>query len=42
MTIKQAEVADIIVEDGVIKGVKTTSGAVYNAKAVILCYRRVS
>ena len=37
LTIKQAEVTDIIVENGEIKGVKTYSGATYNAKAVILC-----
>lgn len=37
LDIRQAEVASIIVEDGVIKGIKTTSGIVYNAKAVILC-----
>lgn len=37
LDIRQAEVASIIVEDGVIKGIKTTSGTIYNAKAVILC-----
>lgn len=37
LTIKQAEVTDIIVEDQKIIGVKTFSGAVYNCKAVILC-----
>ncbi len=37
LTIRQGEVAEIIVEDGVIAGVKSYSGAVYNAKAVILC-----
>lgn len=37
LTIKQAEVAEIIVEEGVIKGVKTSSGAIYYAKAVVLC-----
>lgn len=37
LTVRQAEVSEIIVEDGVIKGVKTVSGAVYNAKAVVLC-----
>ncbi|MFQ8649846.1 MAG: tRNA uridine-5-carboxymethylaminomethyl(34) synthesis enzyme MnmG [Lachnospira sp.] len=35
--IRQAEVSDIIVNDGVIGGVKTVSGAVYEAKSVILC-----
>lgn len=37
LTIRQAEVSEIIVENGVIKGVKTFSGAVYYAKAVVLC-----
>lgn len=37
LTIRQAEVSELIVEDDVIKGVKTFSGASYNAKAVILC-----
>ncbi len=37
LTIRQAEVTEIIVEDGVIKGVKTYSGATYYAKAVVLC-----
>lgn len=36
LIIKQAEVSEIIVEDGVCKGVKTVSGAKYLAKAVIL------
>ncbi len=35
--IGQAEVSEIIVNDGVIGGVKTVSGAVYEAKSVILC-----
>ncbi len=37
LTIRQAEVTDIIVEDGVILGVKTFSGASYYSKAVVLC-----
>ena len=37
LTIKQAEVTKLIVEDGTIKGVKTYSGATYYAKAVVLC-----
>lgn len=37
LLVRQAEVTEIIVEDGVIRGVKTLSGAVYNAKAVVLC-----
>ena len=36
LTIRQAEVTEIMAEDGQIKGVKTFSGAVYHAKAVIL------
>ena len=35
--IRQGEVTDIIVEDNVVKGVKTSSDAIYNAKAVVLC-----
>ena len=34
--IKQAEIVDIIVEDGQIKGVETNIGAIYKVKAVIL------
>ena len=37
LTIKQAEVAELIVEDHVCKGVKTFSGGIYHAKAVVLC-----
>ena len=37
LTIRQAEVSELMVEDGRIHGVKTVSGAVYHAKAVILC-----
>ena len=37
LTIKQAEVTELIVEDGVVKGVKTYSGAIYYCKAVVLC-----
>ena len=36
LTIRQAEVTEIMAEHGQIKGVKTFSGAVYHAKAVIL------
>ena len=36
LTIKQGEVAELIVEDGVIKGVKTVSNATYYASAVVL------
>ena len=37
LSIKQAEVTEILVEDGVLKGVKTYSGAIYHCKACILC-----
>ena len=37
LTIRQAEVSELMVENGQIQGVKTVSGAVYHAKAVILC-----
>ena len=37
LTLRQAEVSEIIVDDNVVKGVKTYSGAAYYAKAVVLC-----
>ena len=37
LTVRQAEVSELVVEDGGIRGVKTFSGAVYRAKAVVLC-----
>ena len=37
LTVKQAEVTEIIVENGVLKGIKTFSGAVYYCRACILC-----
>ncbi len=41
LSIAQAEVAEILTEDSgdrkIVKGVRTTSGAVYEAQAVILC-----
>ena len=37
LIIRQAEVSELMVEDGQIKGVKTFSGAVYHARAVVLC-----
>ncbi|MGN0342266.1 MAG: tRNA uridine-5-carboxymethylaminomethyl(34) synthesis enzyme MnmG [Roseburia sp.] len=37
LTIRQAEVSEIIVNDGKIGGVKTFSGATYHSKAVVLC-----
>ena len=36
LILRQGEVTEILVEDGKIKGVKTYSGAVYYAKAVVL------
>lgn len=37
LTVKQAEVTDIVVEDGVLKAVKTQTGATYYCKAAVLC-----
>jgi tRNA uridine 5-carboxymethylaminomethyl modification enzyme len=37
LTLRQAEVSEIIVDNAQVKGVKTHSGATYTAKAVILC-----
>ncbi len=37
LTIRQAEVSEIVVEEGVLTGVKTFSGAVYHVKAAVLC-----
>ena len=37
LTIKQAEVTELIIEDDIIKGVKIFSGKIYYSKAVILC-----
>ena len=37
LTIKQAEVSELIVEDGVCRGVKTVSGAIYHCRAAVLC-----
>lgn len=36
LTIRQAEVAEIIVEEGKITGIKTFSGAIYDCKAAVL------
>ena len=36
ITIRQAEVSELLVEDGAVAGVKTLSGAIYHAKAVII------
>ncbi len=37
LTLRQAEVSEILVEDGCIVGAKTYSGATYHCKAVVLC-----
>lgn len=37
LEIKQAEVVNILTEDGRVTGVQTFSGAIYNCRAVILC-----
>lgn len=37
LTVRQAEVTEIMAEDGMVKGVKTYSGAEYHTKAVVLC-----
>lgn len=36
LTIRQAEVSEILAEDGVLTGVKTYSGAIYHCKAAVL------
>lgn len=35
--LKQAEIVDIVVEDGKVKSVETNMGAIYNVKAIVLC-----
>lgn len=37
LILKQAEVVEILTQDGKVTGVKTYSGAIFNCKAVILC-----
>ena len=37
LTIRQGEVKSLLVEDGILTGVETTSGAVYHCKACVLC-----
>ncbi len=37
LTLKQAEVSDILVEDGHVTGVRTYSGGVYPCRAAIIC-----
>ena len=36
LEVKQGEIIDIIVEDGAVKAIKTSVGAIYNVKAIIL------
>ena len=37
LKIRQAEIVDILMEDGKVSGVVTSAGAVYECKAVVLC-----
>lgn len=37
LTVKQAEVCELIVEEGIIKGVRIYTGGTYYAKVVVLC-----
>ena len=37
LTLRQGEVSELIIENNIVKGVKTFSGARYFAKAVVLC-----
>lgn len=37
LTVKQAEVCELIVEEGIIRGVRIYTGGTYYAKAVVLC-----
>lgn len=37
LDVKQGEVAEVLVEDGKVSGVKTTSDAIYPCKTVIMC-----
>lgn len=37
LTVKQAEVCELIVEDGVVRGVKIFTGGTFYAKSVVLC-----
>ena len=37
LTLRQAEVTELIIDDGMVKGVKTFSGASYYSKAVVIC-----
>lgn len=42
LLIKQAEIVDILVEDGNVTGVKTYSGAIYHCRAVVFMYWNIS
>ena len=42
LTIRQAEVSELIVKEGAVRGVKTFSGAVYHAKGGRFVYRHLS
>lgn len=37
LTLRQAEVTELLVEDGQIHGIKTLSGAIYSCRACVLC-----
>lgn len=37
LTLRQAEIVEILTKDNIIKGVKTFSGSIYPCKAVIIC-----
>lgn len=37
LVVKQGEVAEVLVEDGKVSGVKTTSDAIYPCKTIIMC-----
>lgn len=37
LTLKQAEVVELLIEDQTVKGVKIATGGIYHAKAVVLC-----
>lgn len=41
LTIKQAEITEILTEEGKVTGVKTLSGAVYHCRAVVLALERI-
>lgn len=41
LTLKQAEVVEILTEDNKVSGIKTFSGGIYPCKAVILCTGKI-